>query len=65
MTWFSTVPWFVQSPWMLLALLCLIVPLVIHLLSKSKGKLIPFGNIKLIQLSKPVRMSEVRLVERL
>jgi len=65
MTWFSTAAWFVQSPWMLFALLSLIVPLVIHLLSKSKGKLIPIGNIKLIQLSKPVRMNEVRLVERL
>ena len=65
MTWLSTAPWFVQSPWMLFALLSLIVPLAIHLFSKSKGKLIPFGNIKLIQLSKPVRMNEVRLVERL
>ena len=65
MTWFSTAPWLIQSPWMLFALFSLIVPLVIHLLSKSKGKLIPFGNIRLIQLSKPVRMNEIRLVEPL
>lgn len=57
--------WFVQSPWMLLALLSLLVPLIIHLFSKSKGKLVPFGNIRLIQLSKPVKMNEIRLVERL
>lgn len=65
MMWLSTAPWFVQSPWLLFALLSLIVPLAIHLFSKSKGKLIPFGNIKLIQLSKPVRMNEVRLIEHL
>lgn len=61
----SITPWFVQAPWMLLALFSLLVPLIIHLLSKSKGKLVPFGNIKLIQLSKPVKMNEIRLVERL
>lgn len=65
MTWLSSAPWFVQSPWMLLALLSTIIPLFIHLFSKSKGKLIPFGNIKLIQLSKPVKMNEIRLVKRL
>lgn len=65
MTWLSTAPWFVQSPWLLFALLSMIVPLAIHLFSQSKGKLIPFGNIKLIQLSKPVKMNEIRLVERL
>jgi len=65
MIWLSTAAWFVQSPWMLFALFSLIVPIVIHLLSKSKGKLVPFANIKLIQLSKPVRMNEIRLVERL
>ena len=61
----SITHWFVQNPWMLLALFSLLVPLIIHLLSKSKGKLVPFGNIKLIQLSKPVKMNEIRLVERL
>jgi len=65
MTWLSTAPWFVQSPWMLLALLSMVVPLAIHLFSKSKGKVIPFGNIKLIQVSKLVRMNEIRLVKRL
>jgi len=63
---FPSIPyWFVQSPWMLLALVSLLVPLIIHLFSKSKGKLVPFGNIRLIQLSKPVKMNEIRLVERL
>lgn len=65
MTFPSIAYWFVQSPWMLLALLSLLVPLIIHLFSKSKGKLVPFGNIRLIQLSKPVKMNEIRLVERL
>jgi hypothetical protein len=55
--------WGFQSPYALFALIGLIVPVVIHLLSKSKGKLIPFGNIKLIEQSKPTRMREIRLVE--
>ena len=65
MNWLTTTAWFVQSPWMLLALLSLIVPVIIHLLSKSRGKLIPFGNIDLIKISKPVRMNEIRLVDYL
>lgn len=56
---------FTQSPLMLFALLSLVIPIIIHLFSKSKGTLVPFANIKLIQRSKPVRMNEVRLVERL
>jgi len=57
--------WSIQSPSLLYALFGLLVPLIIHLLSKSKGRLVPIGNIKLIQTGKPVRMREVRLVERL
>jgi len=57
--------WSIQSPSLLYALLGLLVPLIIHLFSKSKGRLVPIGNIKFIQTGKPVRMREVRLVERL
>lgn len=57
--------WGFQSPYALLALVGLLVPLVIHLLSKSKGELIPFGNIKLIQQTKPTRMREIRLADLL
>ena len=57
--------WSLQSPNLLLALLSLLIPLAIHLFSKSKGKLVPIGNIKFIQTGKPVRMREIRLVDRL
>ncbi|MFT5759131.1 MAG: hypothetical protein ACI9LM_003885 [Alteromonadaceae bacterium] len=56
--------WSLQSPILLLALLSLLVPLAIHLFSKSKGKLVAIGNIKLIPAGKPVHMREIRLVDR-
>jgi len=56
--------WSLQSPVLLFALLSLLVPLAIHFFSKSKGKLVAIGNIKLIQSNKPVRMREIRLVDR-
>lgn len=57
--------WGFQAPWMLLAGLALAIPIAIHLLSKSKGKKVFFGDIRLIPNSTPVRMTQIRLVEPL
>lgn len=65
MNWMTLQTWSFNSPGMLIALFSLLVPIIIHLLSNSKGRLIPFGNIKLIKAGKPIRMLQIRLVERL
>jgi hypothetical protein len=52
-----------QSPYALLGLLALAIPLIIHLLSKSKAKLILFANIALITQTAPKRINELRLTD--
>lgn len=54
-----------QSPQALLALLALLVPLIIHLLGKSRGTLVPFAHIALIKNIKRQPMQQIRLVQRL
>jgi hypothetical protein len=61
----TTLLWGFQTPWLLLTLLGLIVPIAIHLLSKSKGKKILFGDIKLLNKTKQVKMTQIRLVDPL
>mgnify|MGYP000109035596 FL=1 len=57
--------WVTSFPSYLLALFALAVPIIIHLLSKSKGKPIAVGTLKFFQQLKPVKMTQVKLVERL
>lgn len=57
--------WIVSSPSYLIALFSLAVPIVIHLFSKSKGKPIAVGTMKFFQQLKPVKMTHVKLVDRL
>jgi len=57
--------WGFQSPWLLLAMLGILVPIAIHIFSKSKGQRIAFGSLKFIKQSKPVKMTQLRLVDPL
>ena len=52
-------------PSTLAVLLSIILPIVIHLLSKNRGKLIQVGSVRLIPVKKIKRVNEIRLVERL
>ncbi|TDF41965.1 hypothetical protein EYS14_03735 [Alteromonadaceae bacterium M269] len=52
-------------PGTLAVLLSIILPIVIHLLSKNRGKLIQVGSVRLIPVKKIKRVNEIRLVERL
>jgi hypothetical protein len=53
----------VQNPWGLIALLGLIVPIVLHLLSKSQPLQVKFSNIALIDAQQPKSMRQLRLTE--
>ena len=53
----------VQNPWGFIALLGLVVPIVLHLLSKSQPQQIKFSNIALIDAQQPKSMRQLRLTE--
>lgn len=53
----------VQNPWGFIALLGLVVPIVLHLISKSQPIQIKFSNIALIDDQQPKSMRKVRLTE--
>jgi hypothetical protein len=57
--------WGLQSPIMLLALLSLFIPIVIHLFSKSRSRLISIGDIRFITVKKIKRVTEIHLIEPL
>lgn len=57
--------WVTSFPSYLLAFITLALPIIIHLLSKNKGKPIAVGTLKFFQQLKPVKMTQVKLVERL
>lgn len=57
--------WGFQSPILLFAAISIIIPIAIHLFSKSKGRRIAFGSLKFIKQTKPVKMTQIRLVEPL
>jgi len=61
----TTLLWGFQAPILLFALLGLLVPLAIHIFSKSKGRRVAFGSLNFIKQSKPVKMTQLRLVEPL
>lgn len=58
-------PFTLQSKTALFTLLALLVPLVIHLLSKSRGTLVPFAHIAFIKQRKQRPMQQIRLVQRI
>jgi hypothetical protein len=58
-------PFTLQSSTALTTLLALLVPLIIHLLSKSRGRLVPFAHIALIKKIKQQPMRQIRMVQRL
>ena len=53
----------VQNPWALWALCALVIPLIIHLISKGRSTLIKFANISLIDAVKPKNMRQLQLTE--
>lgn len=53
------------SPWMLVTLFALLIPIVIHLITKSRGKLVPIPYLALIQQVKQQPSYHIQLIERL
>ena len=51
----------VQNPWAFWALLALLVPLILHLLSKRRAKLIKFANVALITMPELKNSQQIRL----
>ncbi|MGA9572831.1 MAG: BatA domain-containing protein, partial [Lysobacterales bacterium] len=47
------------------ALLALAIPLLIHLFSRSRGRLVRIGHIDLIRQARSVKVTEIRLTQRL
>ena len=45
----------------LIGLLSLVIPIIIHLINRSKGKLVYLGNIELVKQVKRIRVTEVKL----
>ena len=52
-----------QSPWVLIALSALAIPLIIHLISKGRPTLVKFANVSLIKAIKPKSMRHILLTE--
>ncbi|GAA6206137.1 BatA domain-containing protein [Thalassotalea sp. SU-HH00458] len=57
--------WSTSFPSYLWAFVALAVPVLIHLLSKSKGKPVSVGTLKFFQQVKPVKMTQIKLVDAL
>ena len=51
----------VSSPALLLGLLCLIIPILIHLFNKSRGRLVKFGSIELLRKLKTSQVRQVKI----
>ena len=49
----------------LLALLALIIPILIHLFNRSRGRVVWVGNIGLIKQAKKIRVTEIKLTQLL
>lgn len=52
-----------QSPWALITLSALAIPLIIHLISKGRPTLVKFANVSLIKAIKPKSMRHMLLTE--
>ena len=57
--------WGIQSPLLLLVLLFIFIPIAIHLFNKSRGKIVPIGDIRFVNVKAFKKMTEIKLVERL
>lgn len=53
------------QPWAWYGLAALAIPVIIHLLSKSRGRLVQWGTTRFLPQSKPVKMTQVKLTQRL
>ena len=58
-----SISWMVQSPLALWGLLALLIPVAIHLLSKSRAQLVPFAHLALIVVKNSPRLREIRLTQ--
>jgi hypothetical protein len=54
-----------QSTWLLASLLALLIPLLIHLFSKSRGRLVHFAHVAFITHRRQQPVNRLRLIERL
>ncbi|XQW83645.1 BatA domain-containing protein [Thalassotalea piscium] len=61
----SLFPFSTIQPWAWYGLVALAIPLIIHLLSKSKGRLVQWGTTRFLPQATPIKMTQVKLVERL
>lgn len=52
-----------QTPILLIGLIALGIPLAIHLLSKSRGRLVPFAHTTLIKIKASPRLRQLRLTQ--
>ncbi|MGB1199203.1 MAG: BatA domain-containing protein [Thalassotalea sp.] len=59
------IPQVFMQPWAWLGLAALAIPVIIHLLSKSKGRLVQWGTTQFLPQSKPIKMTQIRLTQRL
>ncbi|KXI28626.1 BatA domain-containing protein [Paraglaciecola hydrolytica] len=53
-----------QQPWYALTALAVLIPIIIHLLNRSRGKLVTFAHVALLRNTKPQPTSELRLTQR-
>jgi hypothetical protein len=54
-----------QSTWLLASLLALLIPVLIHLFSKSRGRLVHFAHVAFITNRQQQPVNRLRLIERL
>ncbi|MGS2719686.1 BatA domain-containing protein [Paraglaciecola aestuariivivens] len=59
----SSLGFWLQSPLALWGLLALLIPLAIHLLSKSRAKIVPFAHLALITVKASPRLRQLRLTQ--
>ncbi|SEL26352.1 N-terminal double-transmembrane domain-containing protein [Colwellia chukchiensis] len=52
-----------QNPWAIYALLALMLPVIVHLLSRNKARLVAFANIALIKVKEPKNLRHMRLTQ--
>lgn len=52
----------VSSPWLLLGLLSILIPIIIHLFNKSRGQLVKVGSIELVRNLKNSQVKQVKLM---